>query len=117
MVHVPECVARHWPLPHRADGAFTGFYANVITPVDLSDDVWHTTDLYLDVWLAPGREAQLLDEEEFDEAVGRGLIDADTATRAREEAAHLLEAAKNGQWPPQVVREWTLERALAAKAG
>lgn len=102
---------------HRADGAFTGFYANVITPVDLSDDVWHTTDLYLDVWLAPGREAQLLDEEEFDEAVGRGLIDADTATRAREEAAHLLEAAKNGQWPPQVVREWTLERALAAKAG
>jgi hypothetical protein len=35
---------------HLADGTFTGFYANVLTPVAMSGDRWDTTDLALDVW-------------------------------------------------------------------
>ena len=99
---------------HRADGTFTGFYANVITPPEIDDRVWYTTDLYLDVWLTSDGAARLLDQDEFDEAVGRGLVDADTADRAREEATRLLEEARSGTWPPAVVKEWTLERALQA---
>ena len=35
---------------HLADGTFTGFYANVLTPPEIDGRVWHTTDLYLDVF-------------------------------------------------------------------
>ena len=99
---------------HRADGTFTGFYANVITPPEMEGNVWRTTDLYLDVWLAADGTARLLDEDEFDEAVGRGLVDPETAAQARDEAARLLTEAESGSWPPPIVMEWTLERALGA---
>jgi predicted RNA-binding protein associated with RNAse of E/G family len=96
---------------HLADGTFTGFYGNVLTPPRVDGRVWHTTDLYLDIWVSADGTARLLDEDEFDRAVGRGLVDRDTACRAREEADRLLSQARYGSWPPAVVREWTLERA------
>ena len=99
---------------HRADGTFTGIYANVLTPPEIHGPVWHTTDLYLDVWIGPDGEVRLLDEEEFDEAVGRELVDPTTAARAREEAGRLMEGARDGSWPPEVVQEWTRERCLEA---
>ncbi len=97
---------------HLADGSYTGTYANVLTPPRLDGDRWYTTDLFLDVWWPDGGDVVLLDEDEFDEAFGRELIDHETARRAREEAARLLELAAQGSWPPAVVGEWTLERAL-----
>ena len=99
---------------HTADGTFTGYYANVLTPVEIDGRTWNTTDLYLDVWLTPDGAVRVLDEEEFDEAVGRELVDPETAERARAEASSLVRRAEAGTWPPPVVKEWTLERALAA---
>ncbi len=98
---------------YKGDGTFAGYYANVLTPVEIEGRVWRTTDLYLDVWLSASGELQPLDEEEFEEAVARELIDRATATRAREEATRIIADAEAGSWPPPVVREWTLERALA----
>ena len=96
---------------HTADGAFTGFYANVLTPVDLrADHVWDTTDLFLDIWL-DARGPRVLDEEEFDEALARGWVDAPTGARARREVDAIRREAEAGLWPPAVVREWTLARA------
>jgi predicted RNA-binding protein associated with RNAse of E/G family len=74
--------------------------------------VWHTTDLFLDISRRPGRPAALLDEDELEEAVGLGHIDEDTARVARAEADRLLGLAASGAWPPQVARQWTLEKAL-----
>lgn len=101
---------------HRADGAFTGLYANVLTPPALRDgDVWETTDLFLDVWVpATGGDPVLLDEEELREAVRRGWVDHATSERAWREAEALLGGARHGSWPPPVVEEWTRERARAA---
>lgn len=96
---------------HRADGTFTGFYANVLTPVEMEGDDWWTTDLFLDVWLPPDGAPVILDEAELDEALGRELVERDVAERARLEAEGLQAAAEAGSWPPAVVREWTLERA------
>ena len=99
---------------HRADGTFTGIYGNVLTPPRILGDVWYTTDLFLDVWLPPEGGASLLDEDELEEALARSNIDAELAARAREEAAGMLEEAATGAWPPRIVQEWTLERALAS---
>lgn len=99
---------------HRADDAFTGFYANVLTPCVMEGRAWRTTDLFLDVWKGAGGRVELLDEAELDEAVAAGYVDGPTAARARSEAHRLLGLARSGDWPPSVVREWTLERARAA---
>jgi predicted RNA-binding protein associated with RNAse of E/G family len=98
---------------HRADGSFTGCYGNVLTPPRILGDAWYTTDLFLDVWQAPTGTVSLLDEDELEEALARSHIDPVLARRAREEAHQVLECAATGDWPPPIVREWTLERALA----
>jgi predicted RNA-binding protein associated with RNAse of E/G family len=99
---------------HTADGAFTGLYANVVTPVTLhSDHHWDTVDLFLDLWVDE-RGAAVLDEDELTDAVGRGWVDGATAARARAEVERMRADAEAGRWPPAIVEEWTLERARAA---
>lgn len=101
---------------HLRDGTFTGFYANILTPVEIRPPtggdpwVWHTTDLFLDVTVPPDGPAALLDEDELEEALAAGHIDVDRARAARAEAGRLMALAARGDWPPPVAREWTLER-------
>ena len=107
---------------HLGDGAFTGVYANILTPVDLhsptepvgSPALWRTTDLFLDVWMDTDEHAVLLDEEEWARARELGYLSDSVADRARAEADTLLAAARGGGWPPPVVQEWTLQRARAS---
>jgi predicted RNA-binding protein associated with RNAse of E/G family len=93
------------------DGTFTGYYANILTPVEMNGDTWRTTDLCLDVWLGRDGSVQLLDEDEFRLAVEQGWMDGVTARQACETAASLAASAAAGAWPNDIVRAWTLERA------
>jgi uncharacterized protein len=102
---------------HRADGTFSGLYANILTPPVMDGSVWHTTDLFLDVWWPAGGDVVLLDEDELEDAVEQRHLDADTAERVRAEADRLVSLAAEGAWPPPVVEEWTLERSLARLDG
>ncbi len=98
---------------HLADGTFTGLYANILTPVRMEGFAWETTDLLLDVWLPVGGEPEILDEDEFADAVTAGRLDEETAHRARATAASLLADARSGIWPPHHVSRWTLDAARA----
>ena len=103
---------------HRANGAFTGRYANILTPVDLIDQrSWTTTDLCLDVWVPRRGPVRLLDEAELNDAENEGRIDGGLADRARAEATALLGACDAGAWPPRETGEWSLERALGVCRG
>jgi predicted RNA-binding protein associated with RNAse of E/G family len=99
---------------HLADRTFTGLYANILTPPDMEGDVWRTVDLFLDLWWPVDGELELLDEDELQHALKTGVIDERIAWYARTEADRLMELAKSGAWPPTIVREWTLQRALDA---
>lgn len=103
---------------HRADGTFTGFYANVLTPPTFENAgrTWRTTDLFLDVFSTPEGEVLLLDRDQLDEAEARGWVEEKTVRRARRAAAEILALAEAGRWPPRIVRTWTRERALARSA-
>jgi predicted RNA-binding protein associated with RNAse of E/G family len=99
---------------HLADGTFTGYYANILTPPILEGCEWRTTDLFLDIWVpARGGPAEVLDEDELVRALEAGHVDRHTAERARAEAEHLLGLAAGGMWPPRIAREWTLARIEA----
>ncbi len=97
---------------HRADGTFTGTYANILTPCAFEEaGTWRTTDLFLDVWTDPAGRLQILDEDELEEAEKRGWVTEEVAQRARAEAQTLKQQAEAGFWPPPVVSEWSLARA------
>lgn len=98
---------------HLADGTFTGLYANVLTPVAMDGAEWETTDLFLDVWMGADGAIEILDRDEFDDALAAGWMDASTAARALAQAERLAADARAGAWPPAIVREWTLERVRA----
>lgn len=98
---------------HLADGTPTGLYANLLTPVVMEGDRWETTDLCLDLWRGHDGAVDLLDEEEFEEAVREGWMEPSLAAEARRQASSLLESARLGTWPPAHVFEWSLERARA----
>ena len=101
---------------HTADGRFTGYYANVLTPVEFrGPNEWETTDLFLDVWVgADDGSVVVLDEDELEAALRDGNIDGELADAARAETARVTAAAARGEWPPDIVRTWTLERARDA---
>ncbi|MBT8398774.1 MAG: DUF402 domain-containing protein [Gemmatimonadetes bacterium] len=97
---------------HRADGTFTGLYANILTPPRfLPDGVWETTDLFLDIWIDPGGSLSVLDEDQLEEAEAKGWVSDSRARRARREARWIEEEHRAGRWPPRIVGEWTLEKA------
>jgi predicted RNA-binding protein associated with RNAse of E/G family len=99
---------------HLPDGTFTGYYANILTPVRIEDDLWQTTDLFLDIFVTPAGAIHPLDQDELDSAERAGWVSRSHAARARREAGRLIRAARAGAWPPPVVRSWTLERARLA---
>ncbi|MEE9133922.1 MAG: DUF402 domain-containing protein [Gemmatimonadota bacterium] len=102
---------------HLRDGTFTGLYVNLITPVQITGRSWRMYDLCLDLWIDPSGGFQVLDQDEFDEAVDRNWIDAGTANRARDELERLIDKMRRGDWPPAVVAEYDLERVRALRAG
>ncbi len=98
---------------YLSDHTFAGYYANILTPAVFKEGgEWATTDLFLDVWMSPDGRVTVLDEEQFLEAVQEGLIEPDVAERALQEVERIRKQARSGQWPPPVVAEWDLERAL-----
>lgn len=102
---------------HTREGHFTGWYANILTPPLIEEEgIWRTTDLFLDVWMAPDGAVTLMDQEELEHAEAEGWVTPDEAAGAREEAERVMAAAAAGTWPPPVAREWTLERARSAAA-
>lgn len=98
---------------HLQDDTFTGFYANLITPPRLEGDTWTMYDLCLDLWLGAEGNYQVLDQDEFDEAVDQRWIDPRTADRARHELERLIGDARAGRWPPAIAREIDLRKARA----
>lgn len=97
---------------HRADGTFTGIYANILTPPVLHEDGrWDTTDLFLDLWVCPQGKLTVLDEDQFREALEEGVITPQEGDRALREVEWIRARFGVGAWPPPVVAEWTLEKA------
>jgi predicted RNA-binding protein associated with RNAse of E/G family len=102
---------------HRADGTFTGCYANVLTPVEMDGPHWETTDLFLDVWRGVDGTVRVLDRDELAAALSDGAVSPALAARAEAEADALEAGARAGTWPPRHVAEWTLERVREALGG
>jgi predicted RNA-binding protein associated with RNAse of E/G family len=100
---------------HLRDGTLTGYYVNFIAPPDLAGRTWNMYDLCLDLWIEPNGDFQILDQDEFDEAVDRHWIDPPTAQQVRLELNRLIGELKAGRWPLAPVRDYDLERVRSLR--
>lgn len=67
-----------WKPGHHRD---QDFYLDIVN-IEVDQHRWRTTDYYLDIVVRGGREAELIDTEEFLQAVRCGLLDGATARHA-----------------------------------
>lgn len=92
---------------YRPDGTWTGFYVDILEPVrwERGDPatLQPITDLFLDIWIAPDRSFEILDEDEFDAACRRGNITPRQAEHARRTLADLTPALLDASFPPPEV--------------
>lgn len=97
---------------YRPDGAWTGYYVDVLEPVR-----WVGTDpatlepmvdLFLDLWIAPSGEFIVLDEDEFEEAIDQKRLRHDQIVHARRVLEDLIQVTQRGAFPPAVVKNFRL---------
>jgi predicted RNA-binding protein associated with RNAse of E/G family len=97
---------------YRPDGTWTGYYVDVLEPVRWEGADPTTlapiVDLFLDLWIAPDGRCVVLDEDEFDAAIGAGRITGERAAFARGTLRALVEAAARGAFPPEPVKTFRI---------
>jgi predicted RNA-binding protein associated with RNAse of E/G family len=82
------------------NGEHWGWYVNLQLPMRRAQDVVQTMDLALDVIIAPDKSSWTWkDEDEFQVAIDRNLIDEETASAVRAEAAEVIRRAQANEPP------------------
>ncbi len=97
---------------YRPDGTWTGYYADVLEPVYWEGSNPRTlrpiVDLFLDLWTAPSGEFEVLDEDEFEQAVADERISRWQATHATQTLREMVAAVRTGNFPPELVKKFRL---------
>ncbi len=87
---------------YNLENAWTGYYCDVLKPVKRSVDAngklnrFEITDLFLDLWINPDGTYEIQDEDEFEEAVQEGAIDAALERKALEVLKALIAEVESG---------------------
>lgn len=80
---------------HDEGGKLIATYCDVSRPVKQIEGGLSFIDLYLDVWVLPGQEPVILDQEELDDAVKAEYVAPEEAIEANRVATELLSNIKN----------------------
>ena len=87
---------------YNLENEWTGYYCDVLKPVKRSVDangklnLFEITDLFLDLWINPDGTYEIQDEDEFEEAVQNGAIDAELEGKALEVLSALIAEVEAG---------------------
>lgn len=97
---------------YRPDGSWIGYYVDVLEPVrwqGADAEMLETlVDLFLDVWIAPEGSYEVLDEDEFEEALGLGHITDAQAEHARRVLHDIVDRVQRGNFLPDVVTRYSV---------
>jgi len=83
---------------------FRGYYSDILTPIKKTWTLVTTTDLFLDLFMFPDGRWKVVDEDEFEEALAKGLMDDGIARSARTALDEISKRAEAGDWPPEIVK-------------
>lgn len=88
---------------YNLDNEWTGYYCDIIKPVKRRVDVvgklecFEITDLFLDLWINLDGTYEIQDEDEFEEAIQNGAIDANLEKSARRVLSTLIAEVEDGR--------------------
>ena len=87
---------------YNLNNEWTGYYCDIMKPVQRNVDAtgqldsFEITDLFLDLWVNPDGTYEIQDEDEFEEAIQNGAIDAELAREARKVLKALIADVEAG---------------------
>lgn len=88
---------------YNLNNEWTGYYCDVLKPVKRSVDAngklnrFEITDLFLDLWISPDGTYEIQDEDEFEEAVQKEVIDPELERKALEVLRGLIVEVESGR--------------------
>ena len=91
---------------------WTGYYCDIILPMERTSDEFVIVDLILDLWVTPDGSYEIQDEDEFENALENGIIDTDLANKARNALNNLIDEVETGSFPPEFVKNFRTELQL-----
>ena len=87
---------------YNLNNEWTGYYCDIMKPVKRRInaagelDCFEITDLFLDLWVNPDGSYEIQDEDEFEDAIQNGAIDATLEKKAREVLDTLIAKVEDG---------------------
>jgi predicted RNA-binding protein associated with RNAse of E/G family len=95
---------------YRPDGSWTGYYVDILEPVqwdeDNPDSIAPLVDLELDLWIAPDASYGVLDEDEFEASVLGGSLSEAQAMQARATLTQIVSSIDDDNFPPRLVKDF-----------
>ena len=91
---------------YNPNNEWTGYYCDIIKPVNRSTEKFEIVDLFLDLWVSPDGSYEIQDEDEFETALSEGSITPKLAKKARKELNDLIDDVTSGNFPPEFVRNY-----------
>ncbi len=92
---------------YNLNNEWTGYYCDIIKPVNRQVGTFEIVDLFLDVWVSPDNSFEIQDEDEFETAIRNGDISHELAEQARKALSELILTIEAGQFPPEFVENFT----------
>ena len=80
-----------------------GCYVDITTPLKKANGIYQTTDLILDLWIAPDGRYTELDVDEFEQASAAGKLTPEWETQARQTFARLKDEITRGDFPGRFI--------------
>lgn len=81
------------------NGNILGYYTDIAAPMQIIEDRYYLKDWFLDLRLSPEGDYEILDQDEFSEAVRMGLLSEQEAQTAQLTLARLITETKQGKFP------------------
>ena len=89
---------------YNLNNEWTGYYCDIMMPVERSSDKFEIVDLFLDLWVSPNGSYEIQDEDEFATALQDGVISTELAEKARNALNDLIDKVTSGRFPPEFVK-------------
>ena len=93
---------------YNLNNEWTGYYCDIIKPVNRQEGTFEIVDLFLDVWVSPDNSFEIQDEDEFETAIRNGDISHELAEQARNGLTNLISEVESGNFPPEFVKSFNL---------
>lgn len=90
----------------------TGFFTKVVTPVEENLTFLSTMDLFVRIWITPQSKYRLFGTKMLAKVSEDGLLFETIEKKAKETVDDLISRIKEGTFPPELVRDFRIEKEL-----